>query len=66
MESNLVKNFIPQPEEFHKPSRRNTHIIRLYTFPHGILLMLPLSLSQEKPHHLKKLGLPQLAKLDAY
>ena len=29
METNLVNNVVPNPEEFGEPSRRNTHFIRL-------------------------------------
>jgi len=28
IETNLVKNVVPKPEEFGKPSRRNTHFLR--------------------------------------
>ena len=28
IETNLVNNVVPQPEEFREPSRRNTHFIR--------------------------------------
>ena len=35
IETNLVKNVVPKPEEFGEPSRRNTHFLRLRYFPLG-------------------------------
>lgn len=33
IDTNLVSNVIPKPEEFSEPSRRNTHFIRLKYVP---------------------------------
>ena len=32
IETNLVNNVIPKPEQFDEPSKRNTHFINLGTF----------------------------------
>ena len=34
-ETNLVKNVVPKPEEFDRPSRRNTHFLRPRYVPAG-------------------------------
>ena len=34
-ETNLVNNFVPKPEEFGEPSRRNTHFLRPRYVPAG-------------------------------
>ena len=35
IETNLVNNFVPKPEEFREPSRRNTHFLRPRYVPAG-------------------------------
>ena len=63
-ETNLVKNVIPKPKEFDEPSRRNTHFLRPRYVLAGRTSNFCFGLSQENRPLMKKLALPQLAKLD--
>ena len=63
LETNLVNNVIPKPEEFGDPSIRNTHFLRPRYVPAGRTSNFSSGLSQGKLQLMKKLALPQLVKL---
>ena len=63
-ETNLVKNVVPKPKEFGEPSKRNTLFLRPRYVPAGRTSNFSFEFIPRTPRPMKKLALPQLAKLD--
>ena len=54
IETNLVNNVVPKPEQWGESSRRNSQFLRPRYVSAGKLLIFPLSLHQGKLHHMKR------------
>jgi len=64
IETNLVNNVVPKPEEFDEPSGRNAYFIRPRYVSVGRTTNFSFEFISRKLQPLKKLALSQLVRLD--